>query len=300
MEAFPERIERADLERFLDLTVRSGWPLGRLASAPFPDRHAVLAGFALFLLEEEKKAAVPDTPLRAARAFLSGPGSFLKGTEEELIALAREAGWITEEGRANALALPGCGAKRLALEVEFAENLRAERREQARAALQKKNRKANALPEPVFSAEEDGRFMALALEEARAALAAGEVPVGAVVVKEGEVIGRGRNAPVALADPTAHAEIQAIRDAARHLRNYRLEGLTLYVTLEPCPMCAGAIAHARVGRVVFGAPDPKAGAMGGAFRLFDEPGVLRSVRQTGGILEEPCRELLAGFFQKRR
>jgi tRNA(adenine34) deaminase len=111
--------------------------------------------------------------------------------------------------------------------------------------------------------------MGLALEQARQAAAAGEVPVGAVVVKDGQVIATGRNAPIASHDPTAHAEVVALREAARVLGNYRLEGCTLYVTLEPCAMCSGAMLHARVDRVVFGAADPRTGVAGSVLNLFD-------------------------------
>ena len=112
------------------------------------------------------------------------------------------------------------------------------------------------------SPEEDAHWMRLALAQARAGAQAGEVPVGAVVVRQGQVIGQGANAPLACCDPTAHAEVQALRAAAQQLGNYRLEGCTLYVTLEPCVMCAGAMLHARLARVVFGAPEPKTGAAG--------------------------------------
>jgi tRNA(adenine34) deaminase len=133
---------------------------------------------------------------------------------------------------------------------------------------------------PPVSAGADARWMRLALAEALAAATAGEVPVGAVVVKDGVVIGTGRNAPIGLHDPSAHAEIVALRAAARHLGNYRLEGCTLYVTLEPCAMCSGAMLHARLERVVFGAPDPKTGAAGSVLNLFGEPKLNHQTRWT--------------------
>lgn len=128
--------------------------------------------------------------------------------------------------------------------------------------------------------EEDVRFMKEALIEARKAEPEDEVPIGAVVVLDGEIIGRGRNASVHGCDPTAHAEIMAIRDAASRVRNYRLDRATLYVTLEPCPMCTGAIAHARIARVVFGASDEKAGAFGSATSLSTDPALQRRIRAT--------------------
>lgn len=142
--------------------------------------------------------------------------------------------------------------------------------------------------------------MGLALEQARLAAAAGEVPVGAVVVRDGEVVGIGRNAPVGSADPTAHAEIVALRAAAQTIGNYRLEGCDLYVTLEPCPMCSGAILHARLRRVVFGATDPKAGAAGSVVDLFANRRLNHQTAVIGGVLASECGGLLMGFFRSRR
>jgi tRNA(adenine34) deaminase len=146
----------------------------------------------------------------------------------------------------------------------------------------------------------DERFMGLALEQARLAAAAGEVPVGAVVVKDGQVIGAGRNAPVGESDPTAHAEVAALRAAAKALGNYRLDGCDLYVTLEPCAMCSGAILHARLRRVVFGAPDPKTGAAGSVTDLFSQPRLNHQTQVRGGVLAADCGALLSGFFADRR
>lgn len=139
-----------------------------------------------------------------------------------------------------------------------------------------------------------------ALEQARAALAAGEVPVGAVVVYQGRVVGRGYNRPIASHDPTAHAEIQALRDAAAALSNYRLPGCELFVTLEPCAMCAGAIQHARISRVVYGAADPKTGACGSVVDLFANRQLAPHTSVTAGVLAEPSSALLRGFFAERR
>ena len=142
--------------------------------------------------------------------------------------------------------------------------------------------------------------MSAALLLAAAARQAGEVPVGAVVVRNGEIIGRGYNAPVSSHDPSAHAEIQAMRMAARVLGNYRLSGCTLYVTLEPCAMCAGAIQHARIARVVFGARDPKTGACGSVIDLFGVALLNHHTSVEGGVLAQECGELLTGFFRERR
>jgi tRNA(adenine34) deaminase len=147
---------------------------------------------------------------------------------------------------------------------------------------------------------DDSEFMGLALDLAREAGAAGEVPVGALVVMNGVVIGRGSNQPIGRHDPTAHAEIMALRDAASRLGNYRLPGCTLFVTLEPCVMCAGAIMHARIDRVVFGARDPKTGAAGSVVDLFAESRLNHHTTITGGVLAEQCGSLLSGFFAARR
>ena len=142
--------------------------------------------------------------------------------------------------------------------------------------------------------------MRLALAEARAAAAAGEVPVGAVVVHGGRVIATGRNAPIGQHDPTAHAEIAALRMAARALGNYRLDGCTLYVTLEPCAMCAGAMLHARLARVVFGAPDPRTGAAGSVLDVFGQARLNHQTVVQGGVLAEEGGQLLRAFFEARR
>ena len=148
--------------------------------------------------------------------------------------------------------------------------------------------------------EDDLRWMREALDLARQAGARGEVPVGALVVCEGRVIGRGFNRPIGAHDPTAHAEVMALRDAARHLGNYRLVDCTLYVTLEPCTMCAGAIMHARISRVVFGARDPKTGACGSVVDLFGEDRLNHHAEVEGGVLAEDCGALLSSFFAARR
>ncbi|MCG5516967.1 MULTISPECIES: tRNA adenosine(34) deaminase TadA [unclassified Ectothiorhodospira] len=147
---------------------------------------------------------------------------------------------------------------------------------------------------------QDTHWMHQALELARQAAEHGEVPVGAVVVREGECLGQGGNQPIGLADPTAHAEILALREAARREGNYRLPGTTVYVTLEPCGMCIGAMIHARVARVVFGAHDPKTGAAGSAADLVNLPMHNHRLQVTGGVLAQACGDLLRDFFRTRR
>ena len=195
--------------------------------------------------------------------------------------------------------LPGVTASRLLDELESARTILAERRARRIEALREKNRTVNS-GAPSVDPEADVRFMREALEEAKRAADAGEVPVGAVLVKDGKVVARGGNRTIRDRDPTAHAEVLVLREAARLLDNHRLEGLSLYVTLEPCPMCAGAIAEARLERLVFGADDPKKGAAGGAFSLFDVPGVNHRPWVTTGVLKAESERMLKDFFEARR
>jgi tRNA(adenine34) deaminase len=159
------------------------------------------------------------------------------------------------------------------------------------------------MPQTIASSEdsrEDITFMRRALREAARALEEQEVPVGAVVVSDGRVIARAHNRPLHLNDPTAHAEILALRRAARRLGNYRLTGCTLYVTIEPCAMCAGAIVQARLHRVVFGASDSKAGASGSALSVLNHPKLNHKVGVLKGVLEEDCARILRQFFREKR
>ena len=146
----------------------------------------------------------------------------------------------------------------------------------------------------------DDEYMDLALAEARKAGAAGEVPVGAIIVADGAVIGRGFNQPISLHDPTAHAEILAMREAARSAGNYRLAGASLYCTIEPCAMCAGAMIHARIARLVFGTPDPKAGAAGSIYNIVTDPRLNHRIEVVFGIRDTECASLLHEFFAARR
>jgi tRNA(adenine34) deaminase len=143
-------------------------------------------------------------------------------------------------------------------------------------------------------------YMRAALDEARQAFDAGEVPVGAVVVIAGEIVGRGFNQPINAKDPTAHAEVVALRAAARFVGNYRLVGATLYVTIEPCLMCVGAMVHARVGTLVFGALEPKAGAVVSSCQAHELPSLNHRIEVVGGVLDEECRAIIQEFFKTRR
>ena len=151
-----------------------------------------------------------------------------------------------------------------------------------------------------MQAELDRQFMQQALDQAKLAAMAGEVPVGAVLVRDGKIISRGFNQPIGNSDPSAHAEMMALRAAAHIESNYRLPGTTLYVTLEPCIMCAGAMLHARVERVVFGATDPKTGAAGSVLNVFSEKQINHQTQVEGGIMSDECGQILRDFFKGRR
>jgi tRNA(adenine34) deaminase len=153
-----------------------------------------------------------------------------------------------------------------------------------------------ALPEPLTDLE----AMELALTEARQAAEAGEVPVGAIAVAGGSIVGYGQNRVIRYQDPVAHAEIVALREAAATVNNYRLNGVTLYTTLEPCPMCAGAMIHARIDRLVYAASDPKAGAAGSVLEVLNHPSLNHQVQVEHGLLAEESAELLRTFFRERR
>jgi tRNA(adenine34) deaminase len=146
----------------------------------------------------------------------------------------------------------------------------------------------------------DAEYMRAALVQAMEARRRGEVPVGAIIVVDGAVAGEGFNQPIGAHDPTAHAEIVAMRAAAARVGNYRLTGATLYVTIEPCQMCVGAMVHARIARLVYGAREPKAGAIESAMRAHEHPALNHRIEVAGGVLEEECRALIQGFFEERR
>lgn len=148
--------------------------------------------------------------------------------------------------------------------------------------------------------QHDILMMQLALEQAEIAAEEGEIPVGAILTSEGKIIGKGRNQNIRLSDPSAHAEMLAIREGAKYIHNYRLAGCTLYVTLEPCSMCAGLLVHSRIARLVFGAADPKTGACGSISNIVNDGRLNHIVTVTGGVLEQKCSKLLSEFFRGRR
>jgi tRNA(adenine34) deaminase len=288
------------------LCVRRGIALGGLASGRQDDFRAVLAAAALALDE----GAGYDEPAVNARlkTWLAGPGAMVDVDHVELRRWLVDAGLVQRDGygrryartepapEAFARELAGFAGVDLALLAAEARESEREARESRQAAWRAR-RETTAASRP---ADDDERWMGEALARAQAAAARGEVPVGAVVVQDGSVIGRGDNAPVAASDPTAHAEIGALREAARTIGNYRLPEAALYVTLEPCAMCAGAIMHARIARLVFGARDPKTGACGSVVDLFAERRINHHTAVVGGVRADECAALLSAFFAARR
>lgn len=288
----------ADIERFCELSVRRGSSLESLKKHGEDDLRVVTGAW---LLKKKGEAPRAEWVEEARRFLASDAGDWLKAEPDELVDLARNIGLLDGvETLTNELEpRPGVTALRLIDEIEMARSIKAERRARMRETLQAKNRAVNS-GAPETDAAFDELMMKEALKEANAAFEAGEVPVGAVLVLDGEIIARANNRTLRDADPTAHAEMIAMREGAKKVGNHRLTGATLYVTLEPCPMCAGGIVQARPERLVYGASDIKMGATGGAFSLFDIPGVNHKPWVTRGVLKDEAAALLQAFFADKR
>ena len=288
----------ADIETFSALTIRRGSSLESLARTSNDYVRVVVGAWLLSV----PKTVTRDEALMSAERFLSDPGQWLNVTPEALLAEALSLGLMNEgpEGFTHDLMpRPGVTARRLTDELESAQAILAARRARTREVLQAKNRAVNS-GEPPVDDEADQRFMREALKEAQAAADAGEVPVGAVLVDNGVIVARAGNRTLRDGDPTAHAEMLVLREGAKVAKNHRLTNATLYVTLEPCPMCAGGIVQARPSRVVFGASDPRMGAVGGALSLFDLPGINHRPWVRRGVLADDAKALLTTFFAQRR
>ena len=288
----------ADIETFSALTIRRGSSLESLARTSNDYVRVVVGAWLLSV----PKTVTRDEALTSAERFLSDPGQWLNVTPEALLAEALSLGLMNEgpEGLTHDLMpRPGVTARRLTDELESAQAILAARRARTREVLQAKNRAVNS-GEPPVDDEADQRFMREALKEAQATADAGEVPVGAVLVDNGVIVARAGNRTLRDGDPTAHAEMLVLREGAKVAKNHRLTNATLYVTLEPCPMCAGGIVQARPSRVVFGASDPRMGAVGGALSLFDLPGINHRPWVRRGVLADDAKALLTIFFAQRR
>ena len=288
----------ADIEAFSALSIRRGSTIASLAKASSDNLRIVTGAWLLFLPKAADEAAVRAS----AERFLAGPGAWMNETPEGLVAAALESGLLekTFEGFANGLApRPNVTAARLTDELETAAAILAARRARTREALQAKNRAVNS-GEPPVDDEADRRFMTEALAEARAAAQAGEVPVGAVLVADGRIIACAGNRTLRNGDPTAHAEILAIKKACRLTKQTRLNGYDMYVTLEPCPMCAAAVSFARLRRLYFGAYDVKGGGVEHGCRLYQHAPNLFVPEIYGGMAQTRCAGLLTDFFKTLR
>ena len=284
------------MQRFIELTIRKGSTLASLERHDPEDLYKVLEAFLTYLPNDLITAS---TALEKAGEFLQNAGDWLDERPVTLLLQALRKGLIFEATvgyRKN-------GKDRYSREdLDEAVSREKEKRATLRAvmqkALQQRNREINSRRRQ--NNGRDAQFMNEALEFAKEAMRNGEVPVGCVLVKDGEIIGVGKNSCIGQHDPSAHAEVIAIRQAAHAEENYRLTGCTLYVTLEPCAMCAGLISHARIDRVVYGAHDKKTGAYGGSFDLQSTGGLTYKTQVEGGILAKECAELLTQFFREQR
>lgn len=298
------------LDRVGELAARQGLHLGSLREREPRDLELLLASAALFLppgqllTEKEANAHLED--------FLATTGAMLDTDHVELRRWLADLGFLhrsdfgTDYRRGHfpawmARAAAELDARQLRSTAAEARDARAASRAARKQAwLSKATQGIEVTEQNALPVSADATFMRLALDQAHNAWALAEVPVGAIVVKDGQVIATGFNQPVGNADPTAHAEIQAMRAAAEMLGNYRLAHCDLYVTLEPCAMCAGAMQHARIRRVIYGAPDPKTGACGSVVDLFAEPRLNHHATVTAGVLRDECASLLSKFFAERR
>jgi len=295
------------LERLGQLAVRQGVHLSSLQQKDGRDLELVFATAALFfpgdrLLDERDANTV-------LKHFLATAGAMLDTDHVELRRWLVDTGFVRRSDfgrdyrrgefpgwlRASAQAL---APQQLVDAAGQARETRDAQREAKRQAWLA--RQIEVTEQPAAAIDPDETFMRLALDQAHNAWFLAEVPVGAVVVKDGQVIATGFNQPIGNSDPTAHAEVQAMRAAAELLGNYRLSHCTLYVTLEPCAMCAGAMQHARIRRLVFGASDPKTGACGSVIDLFAEPRLNHHAQVRGGVLADASGEMLSKFFAERR
>lgn len=294
--------------RLVQLATRRGVLLSSLTQGR--DLELILATAALHLPNQQllTEAQAND----ALRDFLGHIGAFVETDHVELRRWLADTGFIARNDRGSdyrrghfpdwlAAAAEAIDIPELTAAVADSVSHRARVREARKQAWLAKTAQAVEVTETLLAtAADDEMYMRLAFDQAHNAWALGEVPVGCVIVREGQVIATGFNQPIGNHDPTAHAEIQTLRAAAELLGNYRLSHCELYVTLEPCAMCAGAIQHARIRRVVFGAADPKTGACGSVVDLFAESRLNHHATVRGGVLGEECGALLSGFFADRR
>lgn len=285
----------ADVERWIELSLRKGWPLARV-QAP-EDVRAIAGVMAIDMLGDVEH----DVVVRKIERFLAQEGAWLVGTPTRALQFLQEHGYLRSHGRMDHVRMDVTGSisrLRILDRMRAAQRILMRKRQEVRAQLQAKNRRQNRL-RPVFSQERDEKWMRVALEQAQLAAQKGEIPIGAVVVGPEGLISCAHNETRTRNDPTAHAEILALRAASAKLANYRMPDVTLYVTVEPCPMCAGALLQARVARIVFGVAEPKMGALGSTLSLFEKIPLHRPIITTG-ILADRAKAIMQSFFARRR
>lgn len=296
--------------RLIRLQARHGMHLSSLSQKSGRDLELILATAALHFPEHQ--ALTEKQANEALRGFLSGLGAFVDTDHVELRRWLADTGFIVRSDRGTdyrrghfpgwlASAAEHIDLDALAATVRESVSQRAAERDARKQAWLAKAAQAVEVTETLLATSaDDEMYMRLALDQAHNAWALGEVPVGCVIVKDGEMIATGFNQPIGNQDPTAHAEIQAMRAAAERLGNYRLSHCELFVTLEPCAMCAGAMQHARIARVIFGANDLKTGACGSVVNLFAEPKLNHHATVRGDVLADECAQMLSRFFAERR
>lgn len=296
--------DRACAERFNQLALRRGVALTGLARHQ-ADLNVVMTTLLYFVsAQTQYRELTRDEFFVRVDVFLTEQAPWLKTTPLEIIEAMHASGAVTVRPetvtmRIEAEAQAPTLVQTVALWAQL-DDERAKRRARIRAQLQEKNRKLNAAKGSPIDPEMDRRFMQEALRMAHAAREAGEVPVGAVIAMDGTIVAQAYNCTVGLHDPTAHAEMMAIRKAAANLGNERLNGAVLYVTLEPCAMCAGAIAHARIARVVWGADDPSCGSMRSVLDVAESAHMNHRAQHTPDVLRAECEAILNRFFKERR
>lgn len=284
------------MQRFIDLTLRRGSTLKSLERRDSNDLAEVLKAFSTYL---PKLDLTLDEALEAAKEFLSGAGSWLNEVPQSVLDYAICAGLLQKTPKGYKKVYTDSYTQEAVEEAyRVAEQVRQNKRSKMRAKLQEKNRRVNTFRVPAHP--QDEVFMSEALTLAKKAADMGEIPVGCVIVKDGRIIARGYNRSIQDCDPSGHAEVVAIREAAKVLNNYRLNGCTLYVTLEPCAMCTALIAHARIDRVVFAADDLKTGAFGGMIHLIEAAKINHRPTVDKGLLALEASALLSRFFEKMR
>lgn len=291
---------RDDMERFERCSLMRG--IGLEGVLKRPEVFDATMKAALLALSEEGRSFERDRAIGRLRDFLSDEAAWLIVDPESLLDALIERGTLESEpdGRLTLSFKSDVSRDRLRSFLNERRLARERLRDDKRAQLQERNRAVNAPQTAPVDRDFDQAMMRLALQQAEAAARRGEVPVGAVLVFEGEPLCADGNRVIERHDPTAHAEMLVLRQAAERLQNERLTDTTLYVTLEPCPMCACAIAHARVARVVWGADDVKNGAMGGRLDLARDAGLNHAARVEKGVMQSECERVLKTFFARRR